>query len=326
MHGRDRRLEEVEAVYRQAMSESMYALTPVNPKGDGMSQNGFKETQLVGLEKKVRERIQNRGLYLNFFISLIWFLVYVSTLYLEKVDVQVSNSITRSALDTIVSDIYNAGVGSYGYTESKLGTINFLQSESQIVDWINSSILARVFVDAICGDGICSETEFPGFGRYGCIADCGAYPNVTSVTIDLTSFMNSKPIININKWDISNVIPSLKADPRYRWNIYSESLEDYIFAEDQEEGQVTVNLLDGVYWFELYQTGESSLNISLEDMYLNGYIVADTVPNRAAQTAYKYGDYREFLSTTIAMMDAVNSYCFSSDVPLTAAGNEDLVC
>ena len=324
-HGRERRHEEVEAVYRQAMAESMYALTPVDPKGDGMSQNGFKETQLVGLEKIVRERIRKRSLYFNFLFSLIWFLVYVSSLYLEKVDVQISNSITRSALDTIVSDVFEIGVGSYGYTESKLGTINFLQTQQQILDWINSSILERVFVDAICGDGICSDTEFPGFGRFGCVADCGAFTNVTSVTIDLVSFMNSKPIIAIDKWDISHVIPTLEADPRYRWNIYSESLGDYIFLGDQQEGQATVDLMDGVYWFELYQTGQSSLNVSAEDMYLNGYIVAGTVPKREAQTAYQYGDYREFLSTTVAMMDAMYNYCYSTDVPRNADGTEDMV-
>ena len=324
-HRQDRRIEEVAAVYKQAVSESMYGLTPINPKGDGMSQNGFEETQMVGLEKIIRHRIQVRGYYLYFISSLLWFLVYVSSLYLEKVDVGVSHAITRSALDTIVFDIFGEGTGSYGYTESKLGTVNYLQSHQQILDWINSSILERVFVDAICGDGICGETEFPGFGRFGCAADCGSFQNVTAVTVDLTSFMKSKPIINLNKWDISHVIPSMKADPRYRWNIYSESLGDYVFLGDREEGQITVDLLDGVYWFELFQTGQSSLNVSAEDMYLNGYIVAGTVPKREARTAYEYGDYREFLSTTISMLDAMYNYCYSSDVPRNLDGTEDMV-
>jgi hypothetical protein len=322
---KDRRIQEVEAVYKQAMAESMYGLTPIDPKGDGMSQNGFEETQMVGLEKIIRHRIQARGYYLYFISSLIWFLVYVSSLYLEKVDVGISNALTRSALDTIVSDIYATGTGSYGYTESKLGTVNFLQSHEQILEWINASILQRVFVDAICGDGICSETEFPGFGRFGCAADCGAFQNVTSVTVDLTSFMKSKPVINLNKWDISHVIPSMKADPRFRWNIFSESLGDYVFLGDREEGQVTVDLLDGVYWFELFQTGQTSLNVSAEDMYLNGYIVSGSIPKREAQTAYKYGDYREFLSTSVAMLDAMYGYCYSSDVPRNLDGTEDMV-
>ena len=30
-------------------------------------------------------------------------------------------------------------------------------------------------------------------------------------------------------------------------------LQDYMFAEDQEEGVVLVDLLDGVYYIELYQ-------------------------------------------------------------------------
>jgi hypothetical protein len=323
--GQDRRLEEVQAVYKQAMAQSLYGLTPINPKEDGISQNGFEETQMVGLEKILRHRIQIRGYYLYFISSFLWFLVYVCSLYLEKVDVQVSCAITRSALNTVVFDVFNVGAGSYGYTDSKLGTVNYLQSQQEILDWINSSILSRVFVDAICGDGICSDTEFPGVGRFGCSADCGSFQNVTAVTIDLTSFMRSKPIINLNKWDISHVIPSMRADARFRWNIYSESLGDYVFATDQEEGQVTVDLLDGVYWFELYQTGQSSLNISAEDMYLNGYIVAETVPKREARTAYKYGDYREFLSSSVAMMDAMYDYCYSSDIPRNLDGSEDVV-
>lgn len=224
-----------------------------------------------------------------------------------------------------MSDIFARGTGAYGYTDSKLGTINFLHSEAEVLSWINESIIQRVFVDAICGDGICSETEFPGFGRFGCAADCGAFQNVTSVTVDLTSFMKSKPVINLNKWDISHVIPSMKADPRFRWNIFSESLGDYVFLGDREEGQVTVDLLDGVYWFELFQTGQTSLNVSAEDMYLNGYIVSGSIPKREAQTAYKYGDYREFLSTSVAMLDAMYGYCYSSDVPRNLDGTEDMV-
>jgi hypothetical protein len=31
-------------------------------------------------------------------------------------------------------------------------------------------------------DGACSQqTEFPGFGRFGCTADCGAYTYLTTV-------------------------------------------------------------------------------------------------------------------------------------------------
>jgi hypothetical protein len=317
-NGKRRRLEEISAIYKQAASESKYGLAPIS--SEGVSQNAFEEIQKVGLEKILLRRMQVREHYLYFLSIFLWFLVYVCCIYFHNIDVRVANMVTRSTMNSLLYDIYLRGSGSYGYTESKLGTVNFLQNHQDILDWINHSILERVFVDAICGDGICSDTEFPGVGRFGCSADCGSFQNVTAVTVDLTSFMKSKPIINLNKWDISHVIPSMRADPRFRWNIYSESLGDYVFATDQEEGQVTVDLLDGVYWFELFQTGQSSLNISAEDMYLNGYIVAETVPKREARTAYKYGDYREFLSTSVAMMDAMYEYCYSSDVHETSTG------
>ena len=324
-HGKLRRLEEINTIYKQASSESTFGLTPIDNGAGGLSQAGFEEIQKVGLEKIILHRVRVRGQYLYFLSTLVWFSIYVCSAYFQNIDVHVANMVTRSTMNSLVFDIFARGTGSYGYTESKLGTLNFLQSETDVLGWINESIIERVFVDAICGDGICSETEIPGVGRFGCASDCGSFQNVTAVNVDLTSFMKSKPVINLNKWDISHVIPSMKADPRYRWNIYSESLGDYVFLGDREEGQVTVDLLDGVYWFELFQTGQSSLNVSAEDMYLNGYIVAGTVPKREARTAYKYGDYREFLSTTISMLDAMYNYCYSSDVPRNLDGTEDMV-
>ena len=60
---------------------------------------------------------------------------------------------------------------------------------------------------------------------------------------------------------------SLAASPRNTLLLYSllcfpsapstspiyRMLQDYMFAEDQEEGVVLVDLLDGVYYIELYQ-------------------------------------------------------------------------
>jgi hypothetical protein len=324
--GRNRRIEEVKAVYRQALSQSQYGLTPINPHEDGITQSSFKDIQMVGLEKILRRKMQFRGNYVQFIASLLWFVVYVCALFLEKTDVDVACAMTRASLNTIVSDVYITGVKPYGYTHSDLGTASYLQSPKHVLQWLNSSIISRVFVDDVCGDGICSAMEFPGVGRFGCSTDCGAFENVTAITIDLVSFMKSKPVMHLNKWDISHIVPRMQADPKFRWNIYSETLGEYVFAEDRDEGKVTVDLLDGVYRLELYQTGQSSLNVSAEDMYLNGYIVAETVPDREAKTVYKYGDYREFLASSISIMDAVYKYCYSSDTPRKTDGSEDMVC
>jgi hypothetical protein len=38
----------------------------------------------------------------------------------------------------------------------------------------------------IAGDGICSmPEEYPGFGRFGCIKDCGRYKNTTKIYINM---------------------------------------------------------------------------------------------------------------------------------------------
>ena len=37
----------------------------------------------------------------------------------------------------------------------------------------------------MCGDGECSQAEFPGFGRFGCTADCGPYTHLTRLSVEI---------------------------------------------------------------------------------------------------------------------------------------------
>ena len=38
----------------------------------------------------------------------------------------------------------------------------------------------------MCGNGLCeAPDEYPGIGRFGCVADCGHYFNRTTLRIDL---------------------------------------------------------------------------------------------------------------------------------------------
>ena len=52
------------------------------------------------------------------------------------------------------------------------------------------------------------------------------------------------------------------------------------------------------------QTQIVSNKVPASDFFANTNIVAFTVPPREAETAYAYGDYREFLSVSASVMDA----------------------
>ena len=41
------------------------------------------------------------------------------------------------------------------------------------MEWLQTSILPA-WGDPECGDNVCvSPKEYPGFGRFGCVSDCG---------------------------------------------------------------------------------------------------------------------------------------------------------
>ena len=55
---------------------------------------------------------------------------------------------------------------------------------------MENALIAKIFTDPICGDGVCdSPEEYAGFGRFGCVADCGKYLDTTTITIDLQDIL-----------------------------------------------------------------------------------------------------------------------------------------
>lgn len=58
----------------------------------------------------------------------------------------------------------------------------------------------------------------------------------------------------------------LASPTRFRYNIWSDTLNDYIFAKDINDATATVEVPDGRYRLELYQTG--SITSLIEDSVL----------------------------------------------------------
>jgi hypothetical protein len=158
-------------------------------------------------------------------------------------------------------------------------------------------------------DGVCEPPiEYPGFGkRFGCIADCGVYAKTTTLTIDLQTFMHLAKNDAI-AWDLSNL--SLRNDPSFTYNIYSDTMGDFIFEKDMNPNEkVLVEVPDGNLTLFLYQTAEISSVIDFQQIYMQLGVLETTLPARVGRTDFTYADKREFIATSTVIMDAISNYC-----------------
>ena len=158
-------------------------------------------------------------------------------------------------------------------------------------------------------DGKCEPpTEYPGFGRFGCIPDCGQYTKTTTLTIDLQTFLHSSKTNGLG-WDLSNV--TLLNSPNFTFNIYSDTMGDFLFANDMRPDQkVMVEVPDGNLTLYLYQTAEMSGVIDFQMIYEQLGVLDATLPPRSATTDFAYGDPRELLAASTVVMDAIATYCW----------------
>jgi len=142
--------------------------------------------QIDGLIAKVEERIQRLQSYSNFFVLLIFTIIYIAVLFLQR-DVPASYKVEASVMDSIISKLPNTGRG--GYFNSGTGAVGVLSSSDDFYSFMSTALIEPVFTSPVCGDGTCdAPLEYPGFGRFGCIPDCGRYTNVTSLTVSLLEF------------------------------------------------------------------------------------------------------------------------------------------
>ena len=120
-------------------------------------------------------------------------------------------------------------------------------------------------------------------------------------------------------WDLSNI--TLQNDPKFTYNIYSETMGDFIFENDMDPNVETiVDVPDGNLTLYLYQTQAMSGVVDFEEIYEDLGVIDSTLPPRSATTDFAYGDRREFISTSTVVIDAINKYCW------TGVGNPDPNC
>ncbi|CAI5983997.1 unnamed protein product, partial [Closterium sp. NIES-65] len=68
--------------------------------------------------------------------------------------------------------------------------------------------LQSLWMDPTCGDGSCHRPfQFPAFGRFGCEADCGTFPNLTSVVVSFSSHLDMHQTEDESSWNLCMVNP-----------------------------------------------------------------------------------------------------------------------
>ena len=182
------------------------------------------EKQVDLMLEKVSERMARSANY-NAFASILFFAVlYVAAVTMQQ-DIASASAIQAAFQATIIAGLSDTGK---------------LTSADDIFDWLQSDIIDRGWDEPICGDGTCEwdGNEYPGFGRFGCIRDCGRYLFTTKITVDLQVLYNaSAKMLNVqnrqlkNGWNIQNV-DDRGRKPNFKWNIWSDTMGDFLLAED----------------------------------------------------------------------------------------------
>ncbi|CAI6004773.1 unnamed protein product, partial [Closterium sp. NIES-65] len=85
---------------------------------------------------------------------------------------------------------------------------NTFNGPDDFYSWLNTSIVQTLWADPTCGDGSCDRPfQFPAFGRFGCEADCGTFPNLTSVIIRFSSHLDTQQAADESSWNLCMVDP-----------------------------------------------------------------------------------------------------------------------
>lgn len=204
-------------IYDSKVSESSVAID------NNHSKVKRHERQVDGLMEIVEERLSRANHYTWLSGLSVFFVLYLIVLFMQR-DTTLAYSIEASLINSIVAGLPGDGR---------------IVNTDQFYDWMQSDLVGRIFTDPICGDGTCEyPQEYAGFGRFGCEKDCGKYLYTSTVTVDLKPFYNASAGIfpggDFNQdWELSGKIDDRKLNADFRWNIYSDTMGEFIFAEDQ---------------------------------------------------------------------------------------------
>uniref|UniRef100_A0A7S3CW78 Polycystin cation channel PKD1/PKD2 domain-containing protein n=2 Tax=Palpitomonas bilix TaxID=652834 RepID=A0A7S3CW78_9EUKA len=185
--------------------------------------------------EKVKESLKKQGElkvnYLNLFGFMIFTALYMAILVLQKnptTAFQIENSLIEATFS-----------GDSGLLDANEELYPDVGAPSELFKWLRTAVVSTTFVDSSCGNGKCeAPDEFQGYEDFGCESDCGLYPNLTTVTIELTPDSNFA---------------------QTSWNIFAYHMGDDIFSAyktltSTDPYTYTASVPDGSYQFELRDT------------------------------------------------------------------------
>ena len=210
------RLEKLEAMLAEKAATSKVTLDSVE------RQAVQRERQVDGMLHMVEDRLERTARYHACF-GLTAFIIFFAVVLVLQRDVPETYSIASAIFTTLVGDLPMETMA--------------LTSKDDFTTWFGEKLVNQVFTDSYCGNGVCeSPDEYPGFGRFGCIADCGYYLKRTTITIDLKDYAQSTKgdgfldQTGAVDWDISDI--RMLVLPDFRYNIWSETMGAFLFEED----------------------------------------------------------------------------------------------
>eukprot|EP00282_Hemiselmis_andersenii_P034297 CAMPEP_0169474338 /NCGR_PEP_ID=MMETSP1042-20121227/26204_1 /TAXON_ID=464988 /ORGANISM="Hemiselmis andersenii, Strain CCMP1180" /LENGTH=378 /DNA_ID=CAMNT_0009588363 /DNA_START=27 /DNA_END=1160 /DNA_ORIENTATION=- len=310
------RMRQVEAILEETRNTRLFGL---DEAGGGEGAEVDDETmlrQVTGLLSQVRERLDRSTSYRRFAGSFAFFLLYVTVIFLQR-DILKAFSVEDSLLNALKGSLPNVNVD--GYTNADRGATGVLNDAEEFYEWFGVNVLNRVYVDEVCGDGLCeSPNEYTGFGRFGCLKDCGRYDNTTRIYVNLQDWVADTS----SSWNILNTDPILQREnPYFKWNIWSETMQGFMLEEDSNQTSLSIDVPDGHFELRLYQT--ISLAKTIGDVS-DVFKVSDeaTLPSRSSGISdFFYGDKAEVLAVAASNLLAVDEYCV-----VDANGMKDPYC
>ena len=120
------------------------------------------------------------------YASLIFFLVYLSVFLVISV-MQSRSEDVFTVTNAHSEFLFSESSGTVSFSDGRIK--ERIQSLAIVEQWIEKTLIDGVFVDPVCGDGLCERPlEYPSIfdGRFGCSQDCGVYPNTTVAQIEFT--------------------------------------------------------------------------------------------------------------------------------------------
>ena len=159
-----------------------------------------------------KHRLEKRASYWTLLFFTLFLCLYLGLLY-QQADVEAAFGMTSAVTNALVP------------TNPETDEVRRVYADkSEVFTWLKTTF-GPIWADPKCGDGECSQMEFPGFGPFGCTADCGAYTHLTRVDVEIT------PVYSLQ--DGSDEVDSKRAAflSGTKWNFCTKELRPEIGEE-----------------------------------------------------------------------------------------------